>query len=296
MANQEIGAVFQDLNNHLKGLSNAVSTQGISQLIPSYDGIPSKFKEWIKNIEKYSLLMNIPHGRIKLITYQTSSGSVSSFLKRLLENNENLTWPQVKAELATVFAEITDSQHAFLLLRKCKQKQGESVQIFAERLLALAEEAYANESSGAKIIDRQLVGFFIDGLYHDYLKLKVMRENPDNFQTAIQIAQNEQNLRKRFDLRSGNRNKNGNHTIDEEILADVNYYKTQRYCYYCNKQGHLKRNCRSKKICWNCQKLGHIKRNCQNKTKKNRNNNTSQNKKQEILNALFMLKPIKSAN
>ena len=51
-------------------------------------------------------------------------------------------------------------------------------------------------------MQRQLVGFFIDGLAHDYLKMKVMRENPVEFECAVGIATEEQNLRQKFALRT----------------------------------------------------------------------------------------------
>jgi len=47
-----------------------------------------------------------------------------------------------------------------MLLRKLKQAREESVQMFAEHMLALAEEAYRDESGGVEAIERQLVGFF----------------------------------------------------------------------------------------------------------------------------------------
>ena len=296
MANQDIEAVFRNLNNELKDLSNVVSTQGISQFIPSFDGTPSKFKEWIKNIEKYSLLMNIPQGRLKLIAYQTSTGSVNSYLDRFLANNENINWPQVKAELATIFAfDVTDKYLALNLLRECKQERGENVSIYAERLLSLSEEAYVNDPSAAKIIDSQLIGFFIDGLYHDYLKLKVMRENPDSFKQAIEIAQNEQNLRKRLNLRSGKINKNRSSVFIEEISNNINNYKAKKYCKNCQKPGHLARNCRVSIVCWNCKKNGHIKRNCKDKRNKRKTKAKMKNKKKGNCKALFMMGPIKSA-
>jgi hypothetical protein len=46
------------------------------------------------------------------------------------------------------------------------------MQMFAERLLTLAAEAYKDQPGGFEAIERQLVGFFIDGLMHDYLKMK----------------------------------------------------------------------------------------------------------------------------
>ena len=81
-------------------------------------------------------------------------------------------WVDLKAELASTFAAITDSQHPFILLRKLKQAREERMQMFAERLLTLAEEAYRDQPGRFEAIERQLVRFFIDELIHDYLKMK----------------------------------------------------------------------------------------------------------------------------
>jgi hypothetical protein len=76
-----------------------------------------------------------------------------------------------------------------MLLRKVKQRSDENVQIYAERLLSLAEEAYARvQDGGAAAIERQLIGFFIDGLTFHYLKMKVMSNNPLTLQAAIRVA------------------------------------------------------------------------------------------------------------
>ena len=80
-------------------------------------------------------------------------------------------------------------------MRQTKQKPSETVQVYAERLYALAQEAFAGQQGGQAAVEGQMVGFFIDGLHHDYLKMKVMRDNPDKFQNAVTIAMNEQNLR-----------------------------------------------------------------------------------------------------
>ena len=57
------------------------------------------------------------------------------------------------------------------------------MQIYAERLLNLAQDAFQGEGQNAAElapIERQLVGYFKDGLVHNYLKIKVMRENPED--------------------------------------------------------------------------------------------------------------------
>ncbi len=146
MANQDIGVVFENLAIQMADLTTAVGTQGIAQMVPSFDGTPSKYKNWIRAIEKYCFLMNLTGDhRVKKIAFQTSTDGVSSFLQRVLRDNEDITWEQLKVELSARFAEITDSQHAFSLLRTIRQKQGESCHIFAERMLGLAEISYDNQ-------------------------------------------------------------------------------------------------------------------------------------------------------
>ena len=105
------------------------------------------------------------------------------------------------------FAEITDPQHALSLLRHIKQKPHENVQIFSERILDIALDAFANQFAqpgGRQAIELQLVGYFQDGLESDIIKMRVMRVNPPDLQTAVTVAMGEQNLRKRFNQRKGN--------------------------------------------------------------------------------------------
>ena len=87
---------------------------------------------------------------------------------------------------------------AFSLLKKIKQGPSENVQLFAERLVALARDAFQGQEGNNMAVEQQLICFFVDSLHHDYLRMKVMHDNPDNFQHAVHAAINEQNLRKRF--------------------------------------------------------------------------------------------------
>lgn len=87
-----------------------------------------------KNIEKYARLVGLTDQRLKIIAYQSSNGPVSDCLKRYLDNDPTHDWAWVKAELQLRFAEVVDAQ---LLLRKVKQKEGETIQVYAENLTAL---------------------------------------------------------------------------------------------------------------------------------------------------------------
>ena len=237
----------------------------------------------MKSIEKYAYLTGLGPDKIRLIAYQSSRGAVSDFIHRYLEDYPNNTWDQLKRELTSRFAEITDPQHAFMLLRKVRQNPNENVQLFAERLLALAEEAFVGQPGGLPAVETQLIGFFIDGLAHDFLKMKVMRDNPNTLAAAVASAMGEQNLRKRFELRASR-------STRQDEPMEIGHNRSERRCYKCNKRGHLATHCRAKTVnsltdrqsdrqvdrqqsylknivCWKCGKKGHIKRFCKEQPK-----------------------------
>ena len=274
-------AALQNVGEQMSGLTTTMGAQGVAKIIKPFEGNPKEFKDWIKGIEKYAILTRITPENIRMIAYQASKGPVSDFLKRHLAAHPDHDWNTIKTELTSRFAEVTDHQYALSLLRKVKQRQGESIQVYAERLLALAEDAF-NDVAAA---DEQLVGFFVDGLSQDYMKMKVMRDNPATLQAAIAVANAEQNLRRRFDLRSGNQSQNFRDTAAEPM--EIGHARPAFRCYRCNRQGHKAKECRPRGVnvnavnksnnagrprprgnvvCWYCQKLGHFANECRART------------------------------
>ena len=45
--------VSKSFTDELAGLLTVTSAQGVSQVVGSFDGRPTKYKEWIKLIQKY---------------------------------------------------------------------------------------------------------------------------------------------------------------------------------------------------------------------------------------------------
>lgn len=291
MAEQTFLQLFRSVDDHMVNLTTTVGAQGIARIVQNFDGSnPKLFKDWIKSIEKYSTLTGTPPDRTRLVAYQSSVGPVSDFLKRYLEANGDHGWDRIKHELRLRFGEVVDSQHALLLLRRVKQKQGESIQVYAERLLALGEDAF--EGQGPEVIQRQLIGYFIDGLLQDFMKMKVMRENPNTFNDALRVATTEQNLRRRFQLRTGHLSQD----IREETPMEVDHLRPRNKCFYCKRQGHSLKDCRLRGqnlgkvsvaqsqpqtqnkgvvICFKCGKAGHIAKMCSRQTKQSLNGSAS---------------------
>ena len=78
------------------------------------------------------------------------------------------------------FSEVNDPLIPHTLtcyIRQGRSKKGLYV-VYAEWLYALANDAFGKVDKA--VVELQLIGLFIEGLYHDFLCMKVMRDNPKN--------------------------------------------------------------------------------------------------------------------
>ena len=214
----------------------------------------------------------------------------------------SIAWEDLKRELAARFGDIVDPQYALARLQKEKQRKDESVQFFAERLMTLAEDAFPDtDVRNDAAIERQLIQVFVDGLCLDTIKVKLLRENPERVQRAVEIATKEQDLLKKIDVRLGRtidredsfrrtaqgpgiRHDRPNGTSRREEPMDIDAAGKGARCYLCHSPRHIARDCaqretrprhtthrfpkrvsevaRSQMQCWHCHRYGHVRRQC----------------------------------
>ena len=86
----------------------------------------------------------------------------------------------------------------------------------------------SGQGSYAAEVQKQLVNFFIDGLWYDYIKIKVMRENYEILQNAVTTAMTEFYLRKRVDVITG-------HDYYSKSNIDSGQEEPMNVCHYCTK-------------------------------------------------------------
>ena len=77
MADQDIGAVFNNLATQMANVSSAVGAKGIAQTISPFEGDAKQFKTWMKSIEKYAYLTGLGPTKIRLIAYINPAGVLS---------------------------------------------------------------------------------------------------------------------------------------------------------------------------------------------------------------------------
>lgn len=269
----DAGAAFARLAEEMSRVTDVLSTQSISQVIETFEGNPKSFRSWVASIDKYCNLSNLPATRKKTIALRASAGPVSGFIQRYTAAIPDGTWDALRRELAKRFSDVTDPQFALSVLRNIRQNQGENIQVFAERILSLAEEAFQGVNGDA--VERQLIDTFVDGLTSDQSKLRILRSRPKTLQEAIDTVTTEENLLARVALSSSPRNhkhdtqyrhdphsntfhRNTKHETqtfsgnarqnNRETPMEVDHYRPKPFrpkCFKCKKIGHFSKDCRS---------------------------------------------------
>ena len=237
-----LGALESTLNNFNATLRN----QGVGNLVVPYEGDPKQCRNWINSIEKFADLNKLDQANKIHVTYMMARGPVSDFIQRWQSGNQQPTWADLVQNLLAHFSSVTDSDHAHDILRKIKQKNGETVSLYAERIFLLARDAYSpaelNDPGANRVAQKQLVSYFIDGLQDRAIKLKIMRINPVDLSAALKIAREEHNLMARFDLRTQHSYSRPSTARDVEPM-EVDQVR-RRVCHACGKEGHYARDCR----------------------------------------------------
>ena len=261
----DYGDILKSLNEQLARVSSSLASQGVKNIVQVYDGKPSSFREWTRSIEKYQQLSNLELGVCKMLAYQTSTGAVSGFISRHLEQNPGCTWASLKCELEKRFSDVTDTSLALSMLRQIKQKYSENIQVYAERIRSLAEIAFRGQDG--VVVQTQLVDIFVNGLCSEQHKLTILRKHPATLDAALGIATDEQNLRQRVNLAKPFDTQQA-HTSQKHEPMDVSHMRRVK-CFKCGKSGHNSQECRNVRsvhsqpfVCWGCGQEGHIIRNC----------------------------------
>ena len=278
MANDPLEVQNQQLSQ-LAGISGILGKTHCENAISKFTGETKKFRNWVKSIEKHVKIMAKHEDEAVGIAYQASEGLVSDFIGRYTTAHSPTVWADLKKELTAYFGEVTDPQQALSMLRRTRQKHTEGVQVYAERMLALAEDAWPDRITD-KLVQCQLVDIFVDGLTSDTIARKLMRQQPETMEAAVKLAATEQNLDMRFKLRNRKTgHEDRNDRVEEPMEVDKFYGK----CHRCGKIGHRAYSCgkgatgrhgatgairrveAQPRRCWCCGAETHFKRDCPHK-------------------------------
>jgi len=101
MAEDQFAQLFRNLSDQIGNLT-------ISGLVPIYNGEPAKFNDWVKSIDKCTIVNGLSEDKKTRLAYRFSNGIVSDFLARYLSDNPEVTWEATKGELSRRFGQVSD--------------------------------------------------------------------------------------------------------------------------------------------------------------------------------------------
>ena len=194
--------------DQVKSLQTSFSVPLLS-VVPLFNGDAENFRQYVKDVERYSHLARLNDSDIPHIVHMTCTGLVADFVSRYFDDcqseNKIISWKVLKDLMAKQFGQVIDSQHVMSILRTVRQGQDETVQMYFEKFIQIAKDAYPSVEGHEEVqtlIQKQLLDMFCDGLCHDFIRLKILKGDPKSLREAYEIALSEQNLHKRFNIRS----------------------------------------------------------------------------------------------
>ena len=234
--------------NQLERLVESMVTTQILTNISTYKGDGKDYRRWVKDVERH--VQAIGGGDVNRITVavQTSTGVVADFLFRYRNDHPGATWAEIKDELASRFGEGQDAGLAQQQLRNLKRGKGESVTVFAEKILEKATEAFPGHQLDEDLIVSQLIDVFIDGLREPLACKRILRDTPATFQGAVDIAVGEARLNAKIFGRNVGfppAMPAPQRRREEQMEVEVVGKYQPKVCYACREEGHF---------AWDCQK------------------------------------------
>ena len=184
----------------MKEIVMEVRAQGITQNIKTFNGESStKFHEWVQEMDAISCTSD--DERMRLLVTRTMSGPAVRFACRTIADKPTITWKELRTKLREQYSELKDPYCAQEKLRQIRQHRGELIQNYAERLQAVACEAFDNVNSDES--QRVLVEIFQKGVTDDRLARALIRKKFNKFQDAVDYACKEQQTERTFELCRG---------------------------------------------------------------------------------------------
>ena len=159
-----------------------------------------RFDAWTRDLEKYFLVANPTEQEKCQAAHLTTKGSVGSLIQRLITNNAQLTWEDLKHRLRMHYGLERNPHQHLVELARVQQYPQERLEVYFERILNLAEKAYESGQRLDPLIRKQVKDFFVEGLRDPEIKLAVIRADPTTLDMIYSLARSESKLRARIEM------------------------------------------------------------------------------------------------
>ena len=193
----------QLLAHHFTRLEQEMRANGVLNRIGTFSGEGSgtKFTEWKKAMDRVKVALKADDDRMRFLTLQSLTGQAAEYASSLVREDANITWTSLKDHLRERYSDLADVLYARQRLRRLKQKRGETVQNYFQRIVSLAEESYTSEELTQDVLQGEMIEIFVYGLTDAGTAKRLLRYRPKNMAAALKLATTEQSANRTFELR-----------------------------------------------------------------------------------------------
>ena len=192
------------LQNSLAALRMEMRAGRLGRQISQFNGDGTRrYRDWVQDVERVGHAINANDDSYRSMCLETLKGPALEQFTRLLRENPNVTWAQIRQGLNAVYLDAADGYIAIQRLHRTKQRKGESIHSYTERLRALAEEGYLGQDMAQPHIQDVMIEALIQGVYEPKIAKALIRNRPNNFAGAVGIANREHTASKHFNVRRG---------------------------------------------------------------------------------------------
>ena len=186
----------QMLSNALQNVVQEIRIQSLTKHVRTFHGEgTTKFTNWLQDMDQVSTTCDSE--RMCVLATLTLGGTAGILVSRMIKEDATISWETLRKKLRERYGD-DDIRWALEKLRHMKQKKGEAVQNFAERLRAAGRDAFQNPVS--EEAQKEMVDIFQRGLQDDQLVRRLIRKRFNKFDEAVDYAADEQRTDRTFDL------------------------------------------------------------------------------------------------
>ena len=163
----KLSSIDASIATSMLALRDSLLTKDLKDQIPTYDPIidnQQKYVTWIRALRRQRRLKSLSDSTMRDLVTSSARGAVLDFLSRTLDEQKNISWLQLEKLLTKHFSTESFSVMGRQLMQNMKQKPGEPIAAFAERVLTLSEEAFPQDELSSQTCKRFIIDAFLGGI------------------------------------------------------------------------------------------------------------------------------------
>ena len=200
MSIQDLLHIGANITTALAGISSNIQYNQQLSTIPIWDGNPKLCENFIKAIEAAQNLPNVNNEALIRTAHIKTTGLAKSTVSNYIRTTEaaQQTWSGLKKILKETYGIPVDPSSALEKLRKFRQTNEMSLDIFAQLIEEKVDDAFPDSAKTDPLVQRELTTVFIKGLLNPKIRERLIIKNPTNLRDALTKAKTEFEIHSRI--------------------------------------------------------------------------------------------------